>query len=119
VAVPLTERDREKFHSGNWLWTNDPYGSWWLGTDPRESFSSEAEMRSALAIRTEWNGDHGMVSMVLHEPIAVLMGMAASQHSVDNERIFAGGGFQIYWPYARQSSWPIQWSPLQWEEGTP
>lgn len=98
VVVPKNELQLQKLRKGNWRITNDPLGDWWVTEQTMQAIQSEVGLRAKLALRTDWNGDHGIVSIELPEPVAVLIGPAASQVSADRYSIFPGGGQQVYWP---------------------
>lgn len=118
LALPISENERQRFRDSDWRMTNRPLGEWWVIKDLLVSFRSEAELRAALALRTEWNGDHGFISVTLQEPAAVLLGPAASQESVNPGAIFPGGGLQIYWPSAKHHPVNPVWSPMPWSSGS-
>lgn len=98
VVMPQSENDLRRLRERRFRVSNDPLGDWWVDEDTLRSFRSETEMRFSLALRTEWNGDHGVVKIVLPEAVAVAYGPAASQHSADPRKVFPGGRHQVYLP---------------------
>lgn len=76
---------------------NYPAGSFWTYEDLTQ-LNSEAEWRGSFAVKTEWNGDHGYVVYVLDRPQYVLFGLTGMQNSADPNKVFPGGGSQIYVP---------------------
>lgn len=120
VVIPKEKTDLERLHDGTWHLTNDPLGDWWTTESTLSTIRSEADLRAKLAMRTEWNGDHGIGFIELTMPIAVIIGPAASQRSTDEGKIFSGGGQQIYW-HARRSPYRYAHLPIQrtnWSESS-
>ncbi|WP_312284007.1 hypothetical protein [Candidatus Igneacidithiobacillus taiwanensis] len=98
VVIPLSSEDVQWLREGHFRVSNDPLGDWWVDEVTLKGFRSEAEMRSSLALRTEWNGDHGVVQIVLPKEVAVAYGPASWQHSANPHMVFPGGGKQIFMP---------------------
>ena len=72
------------------------YGSWWVDYVP----PNLNYVRSQLAIRNIWNGDHGLVTFIPEEVVKGWIGITARQREiVDGINVFLpGGGYQIWIP---------------------
>lgn len=122
VTVPTNAQDKERLRNGKFDPVNRLYtGQWWVLERTLRKFMSEAEMRQELALRTEWNGDHGVIRHVTSEPVAVLVGPAARQNSANPGLVFPGGGIQIYIPrgaFAKADGTGNDIHPLPWSQVT-
>lgn len=101
---------------------NDQYpnGGYWTTRPP----GSDRELRADLAVRNDWNGNHGLVSYTPSEDIPVWTGRAAPQNATFPEGVEAtqylpGGGQQIWLDYKQipeadlknPNLWRIQSTP--------
>lgn len=73
-------------------------GAYWTNALP-----TLADVRTSLAIRNEWNGDHGLVTLMPKTPVPGWGGIASSQpqtgfNRVAKPRWLIGGGFQLWVP---------------------
>lgn len=78
-------------------WVGDgsaPNGAFWSPTPPR---GGTGELRSDLAVKNEWNGDHGIVAFTPSRRIPVYSGPAAPQWGTGSrDHYLPGGGTQIW-----------------------
>jgi hypothetical protein len=78
-------------------WVGDgsyPNGSFWSPTPPR---GGTGELRSDLAVKNEWNGDHGIVVFTPSQRVPVYSGPAAPQWGTGStDHYLPGGGTQIW-----------------------
>ena len=72
-----------------------PNGSFWSEI----AVTSEEQVRRALAIRNDWNGDHGQIVLILRRTIRGWRGMVGPQLATGSTTLWLeGGGTQIWVP---------------------
>lgn len=70
-----------------------PNGEFWTDHVP----DGDSEIRGDMAIKNEWNGDHGIIQFVPNRDIPCWEGRVAPQAATNSDSAhLAGGGYQIY-----------------------
>ena len=99
-------------------WVGDgsyPNGSFWSPTPPR---GGTAELRSDLAVKNEWNGDHGIVAFTPSHRIPTYSGAAAPQNGTQSvDHYLPGGGIQIWTEPGKLGPDDGEWSIAPVPEG--
>ena len=100
-------------------WVGDgsaPNGAFWSPTPPR---GGTGELRSDLAVKNEWNGDHGIVAFTPSHRIPVYSGPAAPQWGTGStDHYLPGGGTQIWAEPYKLGPGDGEWSIAPVPEGS-
>ncbi len=83
-----------------------PNGSFWMPERPAD----EDTMRRDYALPSDWNGDHGLVALVLEHRLAAWRGTVGPQRSSDRLGYLPGGAEQLWVPAGSLDSSHGRWT---------